>query len=235
MTPIGQPRHAPATRYALPNGQTLGIIASTTQPFCGDCDRARLTADGQLLTCLYATQRRRPARTAAKRHERRRSRDADSRAPGIVAWIGAPRRAWPSRIAPRSSLATRCGPSPTSKCTRAAADATAAHLNSSVPVFEVPEPGVSRRERTRPTQSGPHSAISVRHGYCMFCTCRTIYRPTNRLFVHFVSTSLHSLQNCVYTLRQPSSSSTKAVTLPCVARQRPGPFQATGRKERRCT
>ena len=55
ITPIGQPRHAPATRYALPNGQTLGIIASTTQPFCGDCDRARLTADGQLLTCLYAT------------------------------------------------------------------------------------------------------------------------------------------------------------------------------------
>ena len=55
MTPIGQPRHAPATRYALPNGQTIGIIASTTQPFCGDCDRARLTADGQLLTCLYAT------------------------------------------------------------------------------------------------------------------------------------------------------------------------------------
>ena len=39
----------------LPGGQTLGIIASTTQPFCGDCDRARLTADGQLLTCLYAT------------------------------------------------------------------------------------------------------------------------------------------------------------------------------------
>jgi cyclic pyranopterin phosphate synthase len=55
ITPIGQPRHAPATRYALPNGQILGIIASTSQPFCGDCDRARLTADGQLFTCLYAT------------------------------------------------------------------------------------------------------------------------------------------------------------------------------------
>ena len=54
-TPIGQPLHAPATRYALPSGQTVGIIASTTQPFCGECDRARLTADGQLLTCLYAT------------------------------------------------------------------------------------------------------------------------------------------------------------------------------------
>ena len=46
--------HRP-TRYALPSGQTVGIIASTTQPFCGECDRARLTADGQLLTCLYAT------------------------------------------------------------------------------------------------------------------------------------------------------------------------------------
>ncbi len=55
MTPMDSRATAPATRYALPNGQAIGIIASTTQPFCGDCDRARLTADGQLLTCLYAT------------------------------------------------------------------------------------------------------------------------------------------------------------------------------------
>ena len=33
----------------------IGVIASTTDPFCADCDRARLTADGQLITCLYAT------------------------------------------------------------------------------------------------------------------------------------------------------------------------------------
>ena len=46
---------APAERFSLPTGQVFGIIASTTQPFCGACDRARLTADGQLLTCLYAT------------------------------------------------------------------------------------------------------------------------------------------------------------------------------------
>ena len=32
----------------------VGIIASVTQPFCGDCTRARLTADGQLYTCLFA-------------------------------------------------------------------------------------------------------------------------------------------------------------------------------------
>jgi cyclic pyranopterin phosphate synthase len=56
LTPAGQPAHAPATRYALPSGQIVGIIASTTQPFCAECDRARLTADGQLFTCLYATR-----------------------------------------------------------------------------------------------------------------------------------------------------------------------------------
>ena len=33
----------------------IGIIASVTQPFCGDCTRARLSADGHLYTCLFAT------------------------------------------------------------------------------------------------------------------------------------------------------------------------------------
>jgi cyclic pyranopterin phosphate synthase len=46
---------APASRYRLPNGTLFGIIASTTQPFCGTCDRSRLTADGLLYTCLYGT------------------------------------------------------------------------------------------------------------------------------------------------------------------------------------
>lgn len=45
---------APAQRFELANGQSFGIIASTTRPFCGTCDRARVTADGQLLTCLYS-------------------------------------------------------------------------------------------------------------------------------------------------------------------------------------
>jgi cyclic pyranopterin phosphate synthase len=67
-TPIGRPDAAPASRYALPGGQIIGIIASTTEPFCADCDRARLTADGQLFTCLYATRGldlRGPLRAAA--------------------------------------------------------------------------------------------------------------------------------------------------------------------------
>jgi cyclic pyranopterin phosphate synthase len=38
------------------DGLELGVISSITQPFCGDCNRLRLTADGKLLTCLFATQ-----------------------------------------------------------------------------------------------------------------------------------------------------------------------------------
>ncbi len=48
--------HAPAEQFSLADGTTFGMIASTTAPFCGACDRSRLTADGMWYTCLYATQ-----------------------------------------------------------------------------------------------------------------------------------------------------------------------------------
>lgn len=54
IRPLAGRGSAPAQRYSLPDGQTFGIIASTTRPFCSTCDRARVTADGQLLTCLYS-------------------------------------------------------------------------------------------------------------------------------------------------------------------------------------
>jgi cyclic pyranopterin phosphate synthase len=47
---------APADRFRLPDGTTFGIISSTTAPFCADCDRSRLTADGLWYLCLYATR-----------------------------------------------------------------------------------------------------------------------------------------------------------------------------------
>lgn len=47
---------APAERFQLPNGTTFGIIGSTTAPFCGACDRSRVTADGTWYLCLYADQ-----------------------------------------------------------------------------------------------------------------------------------------------------------------------------------
>jgi len=42
-------------RYREGGGE-IGVIASVTQPFCGDCTRARLSAEGQLYTCLFAVR-----------------------------------------------------------------------------------------------------------------------------------------------------------------------------------
>jgi len=70
VSPIDEVSSAPAVRFRLQSGQTFGIIASTTQPFCRTCDRSRLTADGVLLLCLYAqhgTDLRRPLRAGASR------------------------------------------------------------------------------------------------------------------------------------------------------------------------
>ncbi len=47
---------APADRWRFVDGKgTVGVIPSVTHPFCGDCDRVRLTSDGQFRTCLFAT------------------------------------------------------------------------------------------------------------------------------------------------------------------------------------
>jgi len=47
---------APADRWRyLDGGGTVGVVPTVTKPFCGDCDRVRLTADGQFRTCLFAT------------------------------------------------------------------------------------------------------------------------------------------------------------------------------------
>ncbi len=56
LTPAGRPRgSAPAEEFLVDGGPaTVGIIASVTRPFCGDCDRVRLTADGQVRNCLFA-------------------------------------------------------------------------------------------------------------------------------------------------------------------------------------
>ncbi len=46
---------APAVDYKYEDGRgVVGVIGSVTEPFCGTCDRARLTADGKLVTCLFS-------------------------------------------------------------------------------------------------------------------------------------------------------------------------------------
>ena len=57
LTPLPGRGAAPAERFLVDGGPaTVGIIASVTAPFCGACDRLRLTADGQLRNCLFATE-----------------------------------------------------------------------------------------------------------------------------------------------------------------------------------
>lgn len=61
-----------ARRYRQRDGGEIGMISSVTQPFCGDCTRARLSADGRLFTCLFAvagTDLRTPLRAGASDEE----------------------------------------------------------------------------------------------------------------------------------------------------------------------
>lgn len=53
VSPLDRADAAPAERFTLEDGTVFGVIASTTAPFCRSCDRARLTADGSWLLCLY--------------------------------------------------------------------------------------------------------------------------------------------------------------------------------------
>jgi GTP 3',8-cyclase len=57
LTPVADadPR-APATEYAFPDGYRVGFIASVSRPFCMNCNRLRLTADGKLRYCLFARE-----------------------------------------------------------------------------------------------------------------------------------------------------------------------------------
>jgi cyclic pyranopterin phosphate synthase len=54
MPPTHPGEVAERFRYADGGGE-IGVIASVSRPFCGDCSRARLSVDGQLYTCLFAT------------------------------------------------------------------------------------------------------------------------------------------------------------------------------------
>jgi len=54
VAPIADVSSATANRFSLADGTTFGVISSPTRPFCGRCDRSRITADGMWYLCLYA-------------------------------------------------------------------------------------------------------------------------------------------------------------------------------------
>lgn len=111
---------APADRFRLADGFTFGIIASTTQPFCRDCDRSRVTADGTWFLCLYAAEGidlREPLRAGATDEELRAliaGRWADRADRGAEQRLAAPERGalyqlGALRADPRREMHTRGG------------------------------------------------------------------------------------------------------------------------------
>jgi cyclic pyranopterin phosphate synthase len=55
LDPLGRAAHGTASRWRYRDGQgSIAVVASVSQPFCGDCNRLRVTADGIAYTCLFA-------------------------------------------------------------------------------------------------------------------------------------------------------------------------------------
>jgi len=69
LEPVGRERHGTSRRWRFADGQgEIGFISPVTEPFCGDCNRIRLTAEGELRTCLFSmteTDLRGPLRSGA--------------------------------------------------------------------------------------------------------------------------------------------------------------------------
>jgi cyclic pyranopterin phosphate synthase len=69
LKPLGRDRHGTARRWEFADGQgSIGFISPVSEPFCGDCNRIRVTAEGKLRTCLFSmteTDLREPMRAGA--------------------------------------------------------------------------------------------------------------------------------------------------------------------------
>jgi GTP 3',8-cyclase len=73
LEPLGRERSGTARRWRFADGQgEIGFISPVSEPFCGDCNRIRLTAEGELRTCLFSmteTDLRGPLRAGASDDE----------------------------------------------------------------------------------------------------------------------------------------------------------------------
>ena len=144
IAPAAKEPSAPADRFRLPDGTPFGVIASTTAPFCRDCDRARLTADGVLYLCLYATRGldlRGPMRAGAS--------DAD-----LAALI---RRTWEARAdrgaeaAPRHARSPAADPGELAQAGPALRNAHARGLSRLARDLGLGDSGTRARTRVAPT------------------------------------------------------------------------------------
>ena len=96
LEPLGRPRGGTARRWRYGDGAgSIGVIASISEPFCGDCNRLRVTADGQAFTCLFSAEGTdlKPALASERQLEqamrqlwqRRQDRYSEERDPAAVA------------------------------------------------------------------------------------------------------------------------------------------------------
>jgi hypothetical protein len=136
-----------AERYQFDDGSgEVGFVSSVSQPFCGDCSRARLSSDGVLYTCLFAASGHGPARRrCAPARPTRSSRHADRRR------LARRRTATASCARAAPARGTRCA---RSRCTTSVAEtatldnpARARHRLPPTPSFHPIRPDPPRRRQ----------------------------------------------------------------------------------------
>ncbi len=92
LEPEPREPHATARVYRFADGRgRIGFINPVSEPFCGDCNRIRLTADGRLRTCLFSLNET-DLRTPLRDGRRRRRARADHPRRGLAQGAQAPRR-----------------------------------------------------------------------------------------------------------------------------------------------
>ena len=117
LEPLGAQlsRRGRASAIASPTARgEVGFISSVTQPFCGDCSRARLSSDGVLYTCLFATHG-----TSLRDALRGGASDAQLLERIRAVWLG---RAGPLQRAARAPARDRRRAAPRSRCITSAAE-----------------------------------------------------------------------------------------------------------------
>ena len=104
---LGRERHGTSRRWEFADGQgSIGFISPVSEPFCGDCNRIRVTAEGKLRTCLFSMTETDLRGADARRRVRRRAR-GDRPRRGVGEGAQAPRERSGLRAAGSHDVADR--------------------------------------------------------------------------------------------------------------------------------
>ena len=173
LEPAPREPHATARVYRFADGSgAIGFINPVSEPFCGDCNRIRLTADGRLRTCLFSLNET-DLRDAAARGRRRRRARADRPRRGLAQGAQAPRQRAGLRPAGAHDVAPSAAEAPPPRASAPASSAAACRMSSGAVdgeerllVGPLEDPRVERRRRRR--RSGrdevarPRARVSAR-------------------------------------------------------------------------